>query len=270
MWLLRPRLQAGSTALPRAIHKSSACARPKQLSCSHTLPPALMKSPPTLRPCTSTSAPRAPKHTAHPVAHDALLCTHTTKQDMREECGKHGPLKRLIIPRPSPTLPNPPGLAKVSAGGGRLCCLLLGAWGELPATGCAPVVLKRFNLKHAALMPRSCEQGLAEHAPPVRQGWQRARPCALLRCEPSPRTCPHHAPPPGCLCHPAHRSSSSTRTWRLPCARATPCTAASLAAARSSPRTCLRRSTLGGTLMPCHESTVSATDDCRTCIALGA
>jgi len=34
-------------------------------------------------------------------------------EDMKEECSKHGPLKRVIIPRPTPTVPNPPGLAKV-------------------------------------------------------------------------------------------------------------------------------------------------------------
>ncbi|KAF5842237.1 hypothetical protein DUNSADRAFT_8637 [Dunaliella salina] len=33
-------------------------------------------------------------------------------EDMKEECSKHGPLKRVIIPRPTPTVPNPPGLAK--------------------------------------------------------------------------------------------------------------------------------------------------------------
>lgn len=35
-------------------------------------------------------------------------------QDMKDECSKHGPLKRVIIPRPTPTVPHPPGLAKVS------------------------------------------------------------------------------------------------------------------------------------------------------------
>jgi len=33
--------------------------------------------------------------------------------DMRDECSKHGALRRVIIPRPTPSMPNPPGLAKV-------------------------------------------------------------------------------------------------------------------------------------------------------------
>ena len=32
---------------------------------------------------------------------------------MREECSKHGPLENILIPRPLPGNPNPPGLAKV-------------------------------------------------------------------------------------------------------------------------------------------------------------
>ncbi|KAJ9520359.1 hypothetical protein QJQ45_030313, partial [Haematococcus lacustris] len=32
---------------------------------------------------------------------------------MREECSKHGALKRVIIPRPTASVPNPPGVAKV-------------------------------------------------------------------------------------------------------------------------------------------------------------
>ncbi len=32
---------------------------------------------------------------------------------MRDECGKHGTVKRLLIPRPTPAQPNPPGVAKV-------------------------------------------------------------------------------------------------------------------------------------------------------------
>ncbi|GFH05877.1 U2 snRNP auxiliary factor large subunit, partial [Haematococcus lacustris] len=34
-------------------------------------------------------------------------------EDMREECSKHGALKRVIIPRPTASVPNPPGVAKV-------------------------------------------------------------------------------------------------------------------------------------------------------------
>lgn len=34
-------------------------------------------------------------------------------EDMREECGKHGALRRVIIPRPTPAMPNPVGVAKV-------------------------------------------------------------------------------------------------------------------------------------------------------------
>lgn len=45
------------------------------------------------------------------------------------------------------------------------------------------------------------------------------------------------------------RSSLSTRTWPRPCAHATPCMAASLVAARSSPPTCLRINTSAGSLM---------------------
>jgi len=45
-------------------------------------------------------------------AYTFLMCV-IVLQDMRDECGKHGPLKRVIIPRPTPTVPNPPGLAKV-------------------------------------------------------------------------------------------------------------------------------------------------------------
>lgn len=41
-------------------------------------------------------------------------------QDMRDECSKHGSLRRVIIPRPTPTVPNPPGLAKVRS------CMLCG------------------------------------------------------------------------------------------------------------------------------------------------
>ena len=32
---------------------------------------------------------------------------------MREECGKHGPVENLLIPRPTADNPAPPGLAKV-------------------------------------------------------------------------------------------------------------------------------------------------------------
>ena len=32
---------------------------------------------------------------------------------MRDECGKHGPVTNILIPRPLPDNPNPAGLAKV-------------------------------------------------------------------------------------------------------------------------------------------------------------
>ena len=44
-----------------------------------------------------------------PACHSLLA----NPQDMREECSKHGSLKRVIIPRPTPAMPNPPGVAKV-------------------------------------------------------------------------------------------------------------------------------------------------------------